>query len=102
MLFYAATVLHAKIAAVCPIDGVAIGDPADVKTWRIDFSVTATPAQISAAQKALAAITSASLAQADATMQAAAAAIPDPLATARASAIASLPSPAVGATGAVG
>ena len=95
MLFYAATVLHAKIAAVCPIDGVAIGDPADVKTWRIDFAVGATPAQQAAAQAALAAITPASLAQADAIVQAAAAAIHDPLAAARASAVSSLPTPAV-------
>ena len=93
MAFYP-DILHAKIAAVCPIDGVAIGDYNDPKTWRIDFAVGATPAQIVAAQQALAAITPASLAQADATVQAAAAAIPDPLATARASAVSSLPTPA--------
>ena len=94
-LTQAASLLHAKIAAVCPIDGVAIGDPADVKTWRIDFAVGATPAQQAAAQAALAAITPASLAQTDAIVQAAAAAIPDPLAAARASAVSSLPTPAV-------
>ena len=93
-LTQAASLLHAKIAAVCPIDGVAIGDPADVKTWRIDFAVGATPAQQAAAQAALAAITPASLAQADATVQAAAAAIPDPLATAKTQAISNLPKPA--------
>ena len=95
MLFYAATVLHTKIAAVCPIDGVAIGDPADAKTWRIDFAVGATPAQIAAAQQALAVITPVLLAQADRIVKAAAAAIPDPLAAARASAVSSLPTPAV-------
>ena len=89
-----ASLLHAKIAAVCPIDGVAIGDPNDAKTWRIDFAVGAAPAQITAAQQALAVITPASLAAADATIQTAAAAIPDPLATARAQAILSLPTPA--------
>ena len=94
-MLYAASLLHAKIAAVCPIDGVSIGDPANAKTWRIDFAAIATPAQIAAAQQALAVITPASLATADATVQAAAAAIPDPLATARASAVSSLPTPAV-------
>ena len=93
MAFYPA-ILHAKIAAICPIDGVAIGDPNDSKTWRIDFAVGATPAQIVAAQHALAAITPASLAQADAIVQAAVVATPDPLATARASAVSSLPTPA--------
>jgi len=86
--------LHAKIAAICPIDGVSIGDPADVKTWRIDFAVGATPAQIAAAQAQLAAVTPTALAAADATVQAAAAAIPDPLAAAKAQAISSLPKPA--------
>ena len=94
-LTQAASLLHAKIAAVCPIDGVAIGDPADVKTWRIDFAVGATPAQQAAAQAALAVIAPTSLAQADATIQAAVAALPDPLAAARASAVSSLPTPAV-------
>lgn len=88
---YAASLLHAKIVAVCPIDGVAIGDPANPATWRIDFSVGATVQQIVAARAQLALITPALLAQADAAVQAAAAAIPDPLATARQNAIASLP-----------
>ena len=90
-MLYGPAAIHTQIAAVCPIDGVAIGDPADAKTWRIDFAVGATPAQIVAAQQALAAITPASLAQADATVQAAAAAIPDPLAAVKATALASLP-----------
>ena len=94
-MLYGPAAIHTQIAAVCPIDGVAIGDPANAKTWRIDFAVGATPAQQAAAQAALAAITPASLAQADATVQAAAAAIPDPLAAARASAVSSLPTPAV-------
>ena len=88
-----ATLLHAKIAAVCPIDGVSIGDPADPKTWRIDFSVSATPAQMAAAQAALAAITPTALVAADNSIKTAAAAIVviDPLATAKATALASLP-----------
>ena len=88
---YAADLLRAKIASVCPIDGVAIGDYNDAKTWRIDFAVTATPAQIAAAQQSLAAITSASLVAADAIVQAAVVVAPDPLAAAKAAAVASLP-----------
>ena len=34
--------IHAAVAAVAPIDGVSIGDPADKRTWRIDFKDTAT------------------------------------------------------------
>ena len=92
-MLYGPAAIHAQIASVCPIDGIAIGDPNSPKTWRIDFAVGATPAQQAAAKAALAAITPASLAQADATVQAAAAATPDPLATAKAQAISSLPSP---------
>ena len=92
-MIYGASLLHAKIAAVCPIDGVAIGDPNDVKTWRIDFAVGASSAQIVAAQQALVAITPASLIAADTVLQQAAAALPDPLATARALSLAGLPSP---------
>ncbi|GEM_PF-5587328 len=44
---------HAAISAVCPIDGVAIGDPADKSTWRIDFSGEATMEQREAADLAL-------------------------------------------------
>ena len=94
-MLYGPAAIHTQIAAVCPIDGVAIGDPADAKTWRIDFAVGATPAQIAAAQQALAVITPVLLAQADMIVKAAAAAIPDPLAAARASAVSSLPTPAV-------
>ena len=94
-LSYMAALLHAKIASVCPIDGVAIGDPADPKTWRIDFAVGATPSQQTAAQATLAGITPAALAAADGSVQTAVRATPDPLATAKASAIASLPTAVV-------
>lgn len=97
MLTYANALLHAKIAAICPIDGVAIGDPANPATWRIDFAKTATVTQIAAAQAQLALITPALLAQADATIQAAAAAQPNPLAAATTSALASLPTSVVAA-----
>lgn len=45
--------LHVAVAAVCPIDGVAIVDPADKATWRIDFQPQATGPQRAAAQVAL-------------------------------------------------
>lgn len=86
-----ASLLHAKIAAFCPIDGVAIGDPNNPATWRIDFGASATATQIAAAKSQLALITPALLARADAAVQAAVAAIPDPLAGAKATALASLP-----------
>lgn len=88
---YSTQALYAKIVAACPIDGLAIGDPAAPKTWRIDFSENATPQQIAAAQAQLAAVTPQVLAAADATVQTAAAALPDPLSTAKAQAISSLP-----------
>lgn len=90
-----ASLLHAKIAALCPIDGIAIGDPANPATWRIDFAVSATATQIAAAKSQLALITPALLAQADATVQAAVAAVPDPLAAAKSNALASLPTASV-------
>jgi hypothetical protein len=93
MAYFSLTILHQAIAAVCPIDGVAIVNPNDNTTWRIDYGPSATPAQQQAAQQALAAITPASLAAADATVAAAAAAIPNPLAAATAQAVSSLPSP---------
>ena len=92
-MLYGPAAIHAQIASVCPIDGIAIGDPNSPKTWRIDFAVGATPAQIAAAEQSLAVITPASLTNADTVVQAAAAAIHDPLATAKASAVSSLPSP---------
>lgn len=91
---YMTILLHTKIAAVCPIDGVAIGDPNNPATWRIDFGVSATAQQIAVAKSQLALITPALLARADATVQAAVAAQPDPLATAKANALASLPNAA--------
>jgi hypothetical protein len=57
----AIALLHAKLAAVCPIDGVSIGDPLDRATWRIDFSANATPQQIAAAQTFIAGVTLADL-----------------------------------------
>jgi len=95
MIGYGPFLLHTKLSAVCPIDGVAIGDPIDTKTWRIDFAVGATPAQQAAAQMLLAAITPMAFAAADTTMLAAAAAIPDPLVAAKAQALASLKTTAV-------
>jgi hypothetical protein len=47
--------LHAAIAAVCPIAGVAIGRKNDKATWRIDFADAATDAEKDAARAALAA-----------------------------------------------
>lgn len=91
MLGYSTLLLHLKIAAVCSIDGIAIGDPNNPKTWRIDFAVGATKQQQSDAQAALAAITPLALAAADAAVHTAAAALPDPLATAKAQALSSLP-----------
>ena len=92
-MLFANLLLHQKIAAVCPIVGVAIGDPTNPATWRIDYDPSATPAQQQAAQNAISAVTTTSLAQADAEVQAAAAALPNPLASALASAVSSLPTP---------
>lgn len=47
------TALHAALIAVCPILGVAVVDPNNRATWRIDFDAAATPAQQAAAQAAL-------------------------------------------------
>jgi hypothetical protein len=41
--------LHDSISAVCPIDGIAIGDPEDKSTWRLDFQPDATEEQRAAA-----------------------------------------------------
>lgn len=41
--------LHTEIAKIAPINGVSCGSLADKSTWRIDFSNTATPEQIQAA-----------------------------------------------------
>ena len=45
--------LHRAIAAACPILGIAIADPDDKATWRIDFDPSATEPQREAAQAAL-------------------------------------------------
>ena len=42
--------LSQQIKAVCPIDGVAVGQPDDKSTWRIDFKPEATTAQRAQAQ----------------------------------------------------
>ena len=47
--------LDAAVRAVCPIDGVSIGSALDKATWVIQFSPSATAAQRTAAQAALAA-----------------------------------------------
>lgn len=43
------TSLHEAISAICPIDGVSIGDPSNKATWRIDFAAAATAQQRAAA-----------------------------------------------------
>ena len=40
-----AALVHAAVAAVCPIHGVSIGRKADKTTWRIDFADDATEQQ---------------------------------------------------------
>ena len=45
--------LHQAVAAVCPIHGVAIGNPDDKNTWRIDYHSNATFAQQQAAKLVL-------------------------------------------------
>lgn len=50
-----ATMLHEAVAAVCPIEGVSIGDPDDKNTWSITYSPGATQAQKDAADAVLAA-----------------------------------------------
>ncbi len=42
--------LHAAVAAACPIDGIAVGNTADRATWRIDFARGATQEQRAAAR----------------------------------------------------
>jgi hypothetical protein len=37
--------VHQAVAAVCPIDGVSIGEKLDKSTWRIDFKLEATAQQ---------------------------------------------------------
>lgn len=46
--------LHDAIAAVCPMVGISVGDPADKATWRIDFEPGATEGQRAAAQAVMA------------------------------------------------
>ena len=92
-MLYGTGLLHTIIAALCPIDGVWIDKPDDPTTWGFWPQVSATKQQQASAQAALAAVTPAALAAADALVQAAAA-IPDPLATAKAQAISNLPKPA--------
>ena len=45
--------LHRAIAAACPILGIAIADPEDKATWRIDFDPNATLPQRAAAETVL-------------------------------------------------
>lgn len=56
-----AATLDKAIRAVCPIDGVSIGRPADKATWRIHFRPEATPGQRAAAGAVLAAFDPASV-----------------------------------------
>lgn len=46
--------LHDALAAVAPIDGVLVGNPADKTTWRIDFRPSATADQKVAAANVIA------------------------------------------------
>jgi hypothetical protein len=85
MLLYAPAALHVAIAAVCPIDGIYIGDPTNPATWGFwpSSAIPPTPTQLQAANALLAQVTPASLAQADTTVAAAVAALPNPLASAQ-------------------
>jgi hypothetical protein len=47
--------LQAAISAVCPIDGISVGNPAQPSTWTITFDPSATAPQIAAANAILAA-----------------------------------------------
>lgn len=47
--------LHVAIAAVCPIEGVSVGDPTSKVTWRIDYASAANDSEKAAAAAALAA-----------------------------------------------
>ena len=89
MLLYAPGLLHAQIATVCPIDGIYIGDPTKPATWGFWPSSTTPPTapQLAAAAAMLAKVTVASLAQADTTVVAAVAVLPNPLASAQATAL---------------
>lgn len=49
--------LDAQLRALAPVVSVSIGDPADPKTWRVQFDLSATPDQVTAANAALAAFT---------------------------------------------
>ena len=86
MYRYAPHLLFAKLNAVCPIVGLS-----DAPTWKFVPAAAATPAQIAAAQSILDKITPAIMDQIEASVQTAAAALPDPLATAKAQALSSLP-----------
>lgn len=46
-------VVYNAVAAVCPVNGVALIDPANSATWRIDYDPSATPAQQTAAQNVI-------------------------------------------------
>lgn len=45
----ASQILNDAISSVCPVDGVSVGYPADKSTWRVDYSPSATPEQLAAA-----------------------------------------------------
>ena len=51
-----AALVHAAVAAVCPIHGVSIGRKDDKGTWRIDFQASATDEQRQAAMLAISAL----------------------------------------------
>jgi len=47
--------LHSSIAAVCPVNGVSVGDKIDKRTWRVDFAPEDTVEQRGAARSTISA-----------------------------------------------
>ena len=89
LLVHTTDLVFQKINATCPIVHISWGPP-------ITFvpDPKATPAQITAAQSIVDQITLTTLATIETAIKAAAAALPDPLAIAKATALASLPTAA--------
>lgn len=56
-----ATYLYDAVAAICPINGVSIGDSGDRATWHIDYAAVASAGQRKAAAGILAALDPAKL-----------------------------------------
>lgn len=45
--------IHSAVSAVCPIDGISIGDLSDKSTWKVNAKSFATQAELIAAQTAI-------------------------------------------------